>query len=195
MSDAVKQLGEQLNKKKIRYAFLDCEDKGFRILVSPKDKEEVKKLLLHLKWRKQKGPEEIYLYGMEHFSYFENDGISLTVCYQVACRSTLHGEWVPLDRKINNFALTNVRDVDGVSRLCPEDELCYLFAKCVYTEKGFSAEDKIGIEKVLTSIDMDALMPKLEGVFFKFSPRILAMAKEGRFDEIIPALWRFGEYE
>ena len=195
MSDAVKQLWEQLNKSGFKYAALDMDDKQLRILVSPKDKDEVKKLLLRLKWRKEKGPEEIYLYGMGHFSYFEKDGISLTVCYQVACRSTLHGEWVPLDRKINNFALTNVRSVDGVSRLCPEDELCYLLAKCVYTEKGFSNEDQTSIKKAIDSIDNDALMPKLEGVFFKFSPRILTMAKDGRFDEIIPALWRFGEYE
>ena len=133
---------------------------------------------------------------MDHFLYFTMDDVNLVVCCQLACRSTLNGEWVPLDRKINNFALDRVvKDKDTTLPIpAPEDMLCYLLAKCVYTEEEFSEKDIERIENCMNQVKEPQLSDKLEGVFFYFTPSILEMVRKGQYSDIIEALWCYSEY-
>lgn len=102
---------------------------------------------------------------------------------------------MPLDRKINIDILKRVRNGNaGFPVPGYEDELCYLLAKCVYTQKSFSAGDIERIGECLAHADKEVLMPKLEGVFFRFSERVLEMAKKGEYEDIIPSLFKFADY-
>ena len=197
MNDSLKVIDKALKKAGIRYAILDSEEKSCRILISPDQKNDLIKAASGSGWKKLKDKsKDIYLYGMDHFLYFTVNDVKLTVCFQLACRSTLNGEWVPLDRKINNFAMDRIVMAEGADTYepMPEDFLCYLLAKCVYTEKGFSEEDKRRITKCSKKVDTNVLMPKIEGVFFHFSETMLKMIDEGDFEHIIEALWRYAEY-
>ena len=163
MNDEKADLLRQLHSEGIPFALIEDDRNSMRILSSPASRDRIKKLLREQKWaRIKKRDKDIYLYGMDHFLYFKKGSISLTICFQLACRSTLHGEWVPLDRKINHTALAKADHSRVPPSLCPEDELCYLLAKCVYTEKCFSDDDQSRIKRAVERVDERLLMPKIE---------------------------------
>ena len=186
-----------LKEAEIAYAVLDDEDRLLRILIHNSQKKQWMGAAKNkgLKQIKDKSG-DVYLYGMDHFLYYDIDGERLIVCCQLACRSTLNGEWVPLDRKINNGALDKAIYSEEDKAYAPgaEDFLCYLLAKCVYTEGGFSDSDKQRIEQCMSKTKKQVLMPKLEGVFFCFTEKLLQMLEAKDYDSIIEALYRYAEY-
>lgn len=177
------------------YVVLDEEDDLIRILLQSEEKEKIISFLKKNGWKcEKKKSGDKYLYGMERFLEFRLNSQLLIVCFQVACRSTLNGEWIPLDRKINVTALSNRIFIDSIPHLSVEDELCYLLAKDVYTEKNFSNIDQHRIEKCFGNVDIDVLMPKLEGVFFRFSDQMIKMLREKKYSFIIKSFHEFAEY-
>lgn len=195
MNEAFASVCSFLSEKKIRFALLDDSPKEFRLLVSGVSARELKKGFSTLGFKFLCDFEkEKYLYGMDKFLRFFNGEIYVTICFQIACRSTLHGEWVPLDRKINSTALQTIREEGEIPTLSPEDALCYLLAKCVYTEKNFSKEDCEKISENFEIADREKLFFKLEGVFFRFTETMIKMCEEKNFSEIIVSLWEFSDY-
>ena len=200
MSDSDKQILKLAEKASVRIAFLEAAEAGAaaesRILCEKQEREKLAALLKKEGWRENRAVfrQDKYLYGTEPFLAMEKGNARLVLLCQIACRSTLHGEWVPLDRQINLGALDRLRREDGLPRLSCEDELCYLLAKCVYTEKAFAEPDVSRIAVCLKKADREILMPKLTGVFFRFTERLLQLAEEKKYEEIIPSLWRFAEY-
>lgn len=195
MNDTCCSLFRILAKNDIEYAILDVSDSIINILCKAEKKKQVKQALGSDGWKRIKDTSnDVYLYGMDHFLYFENNGMKTVICFQIACRSTLNGEWVPLDRKINTYAMSLIESRDGLSYLCPEDELCYLLAKCVFTKKKFSETDTTRIKNCFGRVSIEKLMPKLEGVFFRFSGKMMDMIRQGDFNNIISSLWQFAEY-
>lgn len=186
---------ETLKKAGIAYALLDEKDKNVRILISEKDRRSIITLAGNVGWKRIKDKSgDLYLYGMQRFLYYSAGAVTLTVCCQLACRSTLNDGWVPLDRKINEEALARCRKENDVMRLGKEEELCYLLAKCVYTDKCFEKEDIERIESCFSGTEKTNVLPKLEGIFFRFSERMLEMLEKKEYEDIIGALWRFAEY-
>ncbi|GEM_PF-6063712 len=186
----------EIQKKSLCFAVLEEREHFSRIFVSLRDKDKVSRIFEDNSWNKLKEtPRESYLYGMEHFCYYESHGEKITVVFQLACRSTLNSAWVPLDRKINLTAIERITlDSNGIPRLCAEDELCYFLAKCVYTDKTFDLQDIKRIESCFAKSDINQLMPKIESVFFRFSQKMLEMVQNKEYDHIINALWAFAEY-
>lgn len=191
----IRVITEALSENGISYALLDNEEKEVRIPISEESREAVKKLAGKAGWKKMKDRSgDLYLYGMKHFLYYLVENCRLIICCQLACRSTLNDGWVPLDRKINGQALSDIRIKDQICYLGAEDELCYLLAKCVYTVKFFKDADRKRLEEDMSTVDAAGLLPKLEGVFFRFTDKILELLHEKKYDDIITALWRFAEY-
>lgn len=186
-----------LKEAEISYAVLDDEDHLLRILIHNSNKKQWMEAAKNKGFKHAKDKSgDIYLYGMDHFLYYDVGGERLIVCCQLACRSTLNGGWVPLDRKINNDALCRVVYSDAVKAysLGAEDFLCYLLAKCVYTESGFSDYDKKRVEQCMGEIKKQVLLNKLEGVFFYFTEILLRMLRAKDYDHVIEALYRYADY-
>ncbi len=191
----VQMVAELLSQEEIPYAVLDEEDSTVRILISEDSRELFKKLAAKMGWKKIKDKSgDLYLYGMRHFLYYSCNGIMLIACCQLACRSTLNNGWVPLDRRINGQALENSRKKEKICYLGAEDELCYLTAKCVYTKKKFNDNDIERIEACMSVVDREMLIPKLEGVFFRFTDRMLQMLDRKEYADIVASLLCFAEY-
>lgn len=192
----VSEIESIFSVKHILFAILDEADEEVRILINSDNKSDARELLTNNGWKYKKDvSNDVYLYGMDHFEYFVKDGRRLTICCQLACRSTLHGEWVPLDRKINNTdLLKNVSKQTCQSDITPENMLCYLLAKGVYTQGKFENDDITRIMQCMKDIDKTILMPKLKGVFFNFSGTILELIKDNEFDHIKERLWSYSCY-
>lgn len=189
------KIAEVISRAGIAYAILDKEGSLVRILISEDSRNLFKTSASKAGWKTIKDKSgDLYLYGMKHFMYYSVNGITLIVCCQLACRSTLNGGWVPLDRKINEHTFENLRSEESIYFLGAEDELCYLTAKCIYTAKNFCTSDVKRIEACMSVINRAALMPKLEGVFFRFTDSLLELLDQRKYDDIIPSLWRFAAY-
>ena len=197
MKNILESLNDALVKADVKAALLDREEKLIRILVNPEQKKEFVQVIKSLGGKQQKDKsKDLYLYGMDHFMYFIVDNVKLIACFQLACRSTLNGEWVPLDRIINNFALDRVvsKKENVMPVPCPEDYLCYILAKCVYTDEQFGEYDIDRIQKCLEETKEPQLSDKLKGVFFNFTTTMITMLKEHKYKDIIEALWCYSEY-
>lgn len=187
-------LFEKFDSNNIKYAILDNMNSEINILIP--EKTLIASIMKSCGFKRIiKNKNDLFLYGMIPFQYYTDGKVDICVCNQVACRSTLNGEWVPLDRKINLNIFSNLRKrSDNLSILCSEDQLCYLLAKSVYTNSCFSIEDINRISVLLNEVDVEKLFPKLEGVFFKFTKQIFEMCKENKFNEIVQAVWSFADY-
>lgn len=184
-----------LSQADIPYAVVDKEEPFVRILIPEDSREAFKTLAAKSGWKKTKDKSgDLFLYGMKHFLYYSVDGIKLNVCCQLACRSTLNNGWIPLDRRINDHLFEYIRLNDGVCYLGAEDELCYLTAKCVYTEKAFGSGDTERIEACMAVADREVLIPRLDGIFFNFTNKLLQLLAEQKYSDIIASLWRFSSY-
>ena len=196
MNDIGNKIAEFAEKTKLQIVFLE-PGKDHWILCDKSDRKTIAGFLKKqgFKGKRSAFRNDKYLYGTDPFMKFEKAGQSVVLVCQIACRSTLHGEWVPLDRKINLDALQRIRrDQAGIPLLSYEDELCYLLAKGVYTEKAFSEDCRKRIGLCMKHVQRDVLLPKLEGVFFCFTEKMLVLLEQERYEDIIPALWRFAEY-
>lgn len=195
MREGTKKIIARLVEKDIPYVLLDEEKEVVRILISANEKEAFIKQAKQWGFKREKDTsKDLYLYGMDHFLYYQAEGENLVVCFQLACRSTLNGEWVPLDRKINNFALNRAVKQKDSMVLGEEDALCYLLAKCVYTKGQFQPYDIERIEDNLKKAEEEALKDKLEGVFFRFTSEMISMLRAKDYENIIEALWCYAEY-
>ncbi len=190
-----KEIVAVLEQAGIAYACLEQSEKDIQLLISESQRDFLKKTVLKSGWKKVKDKSgDLYLYGMKRFMYYSVGDIRVTVCCQLACRSSLNEGWVPLDAKINSQALLDTKEREGFSVLKPEDELCYLLAKCVYTVKEFKKDDIERIKKCFDLSDKEQLLPKLQSVFFRFTERLLQLMGENKYEKIISALWSFAEY-
>lgn len=188
-------LAVSLSQAEIPYAIIDQDETFISILIAEKSRESFKALAAESKWKKIKDKsKDLYLYGMKHFLNYSMNGIKLHVCCQLACRSTLNNGWIPLDRKINDHLFEHIRSINSVCYLGVEDELCYLTAKCVYTEKEFHPADIERIKGCMIAADRTQLVPKLEGIFFHFTDILLQLLTEQRYSDIVASLWRFAAY-
>ena len=138
----------------------------------------------------------LYLYSLKPRLIYQSGQMSIYCNYKLACRSTLNGAWVPLDKCINDGVLERASydQEKGFSVLSPEDEICYLLASCIYTMKQFAPKHREQISRCLENGNKEEIVRKLSKVFFFFTDRLLQLVKSGEYDEVIPALYAFAEY-
>lgn len=186
---------QDLNQSGFSYAVLDDEKELKRLLIASGDKKAVAKWAAAQGWKPLKDRSgDQYLYGMDRFLYYQVEGCRVILCCQAGCRSTLNGEWIPLDRCINLTALQDAVQEGDCRVLCPVDRVCYLLAKGVYTEQHFSEQDRARIFAALEQADPQRLLEKMRMVFFRFAEQMIAMARQGEFDRMRAALWGFADY-
>lgn len=194
MNKLYKDIISTLQKSNVIPILMDYSDTNCLLLVNNLNK--AKSILKKMNVKKLKdNPHELYLYGVDKFGYYSKNGLNLTLCGSLACRSTLNGGWVPLDRKINLSAFDNLRiDPEGYNHLAYDNELCYLLAKCVYTTRYFSEEDCNRIQVCLNYLKDEDVYQKIEGVFFNFSHEILVLCRNACYENIVESVWLFSDY-
>lgn len=188
-----KTLVNFIEKGQYPYCVLDTSDHEINFLISEDADEAVRNAMKG--WRRMKR-KEIYLYSLKPILHYRKKNYEIHYHFRLACRSTLNGAWVPLDRCINVSALENaVTDVNtGFRVLAADDTVCYLLADCIYTKKCFPFEKRNIILKKLEEAGNDILNEKLSKIFFRFSGKLLDMVRKEAFDEIIPMYYAFAEY-
>lgn len=202
-NDQIETVFSELKKKGCRFLVLDLpsefpETTGLlkvRFLVRSEDKRILLEQAVESGWRKKESPEkEGYLYGVEKFLRFILDQVELEFCFQIACRSTLNGSWVPLDRCINYGAIERSVEENGIRLLSPEDRVPYLLANCIYTKKTFTDEDCRLIEEARKKADEKQMREKTGAVFFRFTDKLFSLIDQGEYAGLTDALWRFADY-
>ena len=140
-----------------------------------------------------------FLYGVKNFEFFVNkDKVWLDLNYQLACRSLNAGEWIPLDRKVQDSAWKNkvINKIDNFSyySLGMEDEFVTLVTRSIFDKKEFPKEYRERINELIRLIDVNEVISKFQLIFFKFTSVLLRMLKERQYKMILNRYLSFSEY-
>jgi len=141
----------------------------------------------------------IFLYGVNKFEFFINkDNVLLDLNYQLACRSLNAGEWIPLDRKIQDSAWEDkkLNKIDGFAyySLGMEDEFVALVTRSVFDKKEFQKGYIKRIDELINVIDVNDVIAKFQLIFFKFTSVLLSMLKKRQYEMILDQYISFKEY-
>ena len=141
----------------------------------------------------------IFLYGVDKFEFFVNkDDVLLDLNYQLACRSLNAGEWIPLDRKIQDSAWEN-KKINKFNKftyysLGMEDEFVALVTRSIFDKKEFQKGYIKRIDELINVIDINDVITKFQLTFFKFTPVLLNMLKKRQYEMILDRYISFSEY-
>lgn len=146
---------------------------------------------------------DCFLYGVDQFEFRHNKthNIILDLHYQLAVRSLDAGQWIPLDQTIQQSAWANRRFEKKEGdfsywTLDYIDEIISLVARSIFDKREFPKDyiDRIEQLLCLTNFSEADLKDKLEKIFFKYTPYLIAHIKNGRFREILSDYFKFKEY-
>lgn len=143
-----------------------------------------------------KGSGTVYLYAVYPFEFYKKNGVYIDVCYQLVCKSPNAGEYLPIDMLINSSAWEN-RKIDqqyGWYVLCEEDLLVHLLTRCIFDKKRFEPAYVSKIDELLKIVDMRKLTERLNVVFFRFTPTLLAKLNNHDYSTIRKEYFSFVDY-
>jgi hypothetical protein len=209
----IRKIFSLLNNENINYILMrnvDDElpsklkyDKDIDILVHKKDKKKLINFFKLHQFKEVRHPfkNDIYLYGADRYSfqYNSHNKILFDLNFQILVRSIEAGQWIPLDNCIQTSAWDSKRFVKksgnfGYWTYGFEDELVTLIARCVFDKKEFQRGYIERIKSLLALVDMEEVSIKLCLIFFKFTPYLIKLIKQNRFQEIINSYFEFREY-
>lgn len=171
------------------------------IIINPRDWQQAKDVLLSMKWFEVLHPFDnlrdfTFLYGMRRFKFFIRGNAKLDICFQLACRSTNAGEWVPLDQTIQESVWSN-RKWDE-SRCCyvlsPLDECVHLLARAFFDKQKVTQEYLTRIEHLFNKIDAELLEDRLKLVFFKAAGTVMACLRNRELDQLVDRVRSYDNY-
>jgi len=144
---------------------------------------------------------DLYLYGVDCFEFKRNvkNHILLDLHYQIAVRSLDAGQWIPLDQMIQDSAWNNRHFHKSSEKfsywtLSYEDEFITLLARSIFDKKTFKIGYLNRLNNLHSLIDFDKAVKKLERIFFKYTPALVANIKNYKFENLIDDYLRFKEY-
>ena len=143
---------------------------------------------------------DIFLYSCDKFIFYYNNKnkIYIDIQYELLCRSLNKGEWLPLDKKIQESAWKNKKQISERKftywKLSDEDELVTLIARSVLDKKEFLKNYKKRIEELYTKTNIENIIPKLKLIFFKYTMSLIQQIEERNFDNIVDNYYKFKEY-
>lgn len=208
---AISEVFEILNASKVPYLLLrntgdELPDhlgwgKDIDILVRHQDGIKLRRVLLKNKLIQVRHPlhNDVKLYGVHQFEMFKTQNqVLLDVNYEIAVRSLDRGQWIPLDQVIQLSAWEKSRmvDIGGVSVpvLGSEDLWVCTLARCVFDKKVFSSWHCQALAGLLPLVDLGDVEGKLSLIFFKYTDRLLDLAKKGEYQKIFDDYVSFKDY-
>ncbi len=199
------------NSKKVQYAI--CRDidnalpenyageADIDLVIHPEDWKLAQGVLTQQNWFEVLHPFDnltdfVFLYGVKRFRFFVRGSAKLDICFQLTCRSTNAGEWIPLDQEIQDSVWAN-RKWDDL-RLCytlsPIDEIVHLLARAYYDKKGFTEAYRLRIQELFLGIDESDLEHRLRLVFFRAAAEVMLCMRTGEIGEIVARVNAFHDY-
>lgn len=176
--------------------------KDIDILIRWQDRKIVELLLKQNGFQKIPHPllKDQFLYGVHPFRFFKSRRSYFFIDFQfeLACRSLNQGEWIPLDRVIQETAWESVSyhrigemDIPGLPLVC---EWIHLLTRCIFDKQRFDGGYTRRIER-LTFQNSDVELYEVSRlVFFKFAEPLLNLIKAGKYDQIISQHLSFKDY-
>lgn len=179
---------------------LYSSDKDIDIIIRPESRKQFIQYLHSNKWKRVEHPlgevSTIFLYAMTPFEFYLKEGLRLDICYQLSCKSTNAGEWMPIDRSINQMMWTRIKRNNnfGWYELSTEDELIHLLTRCIFDKKNFNIAYQNRIEELLEKVNIETIKIELNKVFFKFTDNLLDLLIKKKYNCIIKDYLTFKEY-
>jgi hypothetical protein len=198
-----------LNENNIEYILLRNIDselprnlskkKDIDIIVKIEDKHKLEKAFLKKKWQKIKHPysKVPYLYSMNPFDFYNLEGLHIDVAYEIACRSIITRQWIPLDQRIQEDLWKYkkvVNDLPWKYILSNEIEMVHLLTRCIFDKKTFNDGYIRRINELYPFSSREILSEYLDLVFFKFRPTLLKMVDNREYHIIINEYLTFKDY-
>ena len=196
-----------LNIKNISHELPDHLDDGkdIDILVSPSDEQKFCETMAANGYEPityPYGPANGWVlgYNLPENKFFKKQGITQTffvdACFMLKCKSLMPKVMVPLNHGFNDGALRDKvwnKELHAFE-LDEKRLLGYLIVRSVLTKRSFS-QGYIGeIEQRRDLLDDPEETALLEQEFFKFTPDLIKMIKDGRYQEIFSAYLGFTGY-
>lgn len=192
-------VASQLEAVSMDYRVLDVQDKMVTMMLHHDDRTKLNEILKSRKFKpcihpmgKKSGYR--FLYRMDEFLLYKYDGVYLEVFFQLPCASLTPKTWMPLDMSIQTRLWEQKSRQDNMLWV---DELNqYIFHLCwvIFVNNGFSPYEKgflIAHKDVLDDLEFTRLASL---VFFKFTPDLVRLLREDRFDDILPLYYQFSNY-
>lgn len=117
--------------------------KDIDIIVYEKDKDKFHKFMKQNKFTQVRHPWNfennfVFLYAMDPLEFYVKDIFHLDICYQLCCRSSDHGEWLPIDQMVQKSVWENRRKnlQYGYFQLSAEDEFVHLITRCIFDKNA-----------------------------------------------------------
>lgn len=207
-------LFNELNRKQINYLLIRNinnelpynlerkKDIDLLIQNNAENKEKFYKILKKLGYKTILHPNrnDTFLYSTNKFifKYNKKNDIYLDIQYDILCRSLNKGEWLPLDEKIQTSSWEN-RQKKEVGEfvfwsLSDEDELICLIARSILDKRKFLNNYKKRIVELYSQVNIEDLIPKLELIFFKYTPKLLGQIQKKEFDSVLDNYIKYKEY-
>ena len=202
---------ELLNKNSIKYILLRNINnelpsklemgKDIDILIDKKDENKIVSFFKKNGYVSIPHPfkNDIFLYGVDRFEFKYNNNILFDLNFQIAVRSLDAGQWIPLDRKIQESAWDNRRfeqitEKFGYWALSFEDEFICLVARSIFDKKEFQSGYVKRIEELKSKINIIDVEEKLKLIFFKYTPNLFKQINNKDYKNIIKNYLQFNEY-
>lgn len=176
-------------------------NKDIDILVRPENKTEIHAFFIANQFMEIRHPlaNDIRLYGVDAFRMYKNlEGLLIDVNFQAVVKSLDQGQWIPLDQAIQKELWLNRRFVligdEHVPMPSVEDLFVLTLCRCILDKKNFTVWGRALLGQAIAECDIERLRKKLELVFFKFTPRLIDLVWNSKFDEIVPCYLSFSDY-
>ncbi|PIE67559.1 MAG: hypothetical protein CSA23_02980 [Deltaproteobacteria bacterium] len=176
--------------------------KDIDILVRWKDIETFENLLKENGFKKVPHPffGDQFLYGVHPFRKYRNTSSNFFIdChFELACRSLNQGEWIPLDRVLQErawrfFGYHRIGKIN-LNTLDPCCEWIHLLTRCIFDKRLFSKGYTLRIRQLSTQLSDDEQYETARLVFFKFTEPLLNLIRTDRFSDIIREHLTFKDY-
>jgi hypothetical protein len=120
----------------------------------------------------------------------------IDINFKLCCKSLSAKIWIPLDDEINSSIWKNkVWDMENNWWYMDEYNLIvYLVVRCIFDKKYFSKEYIYEIDSRRELLNNSCVISKLKKVFFLFTPTLLYLLYERKYDDIIQSYISFAEY-
>jgi len=174
--------------------------KDIDLLVKYNDRKKIVQFLNKNGYRKINHPlkNDLFLYGVNPFEMFNKYDVLIDLNYQLTCRSLNAGEWIPLDRKIQDSAWKNkmIHEYNQLRyfKLGIEDEFVSLISRSIFDKREFQPAYINTINQCLLNIDKENVIEKLELIFFRYTPILFEKIQNNDYNSIIESYLAFKAY-
>lgn len=198
-----------LNENEINYALLRnienelpnnlSKKKDIDIIVKVEDRNKLENILIKNGWVKINHPHRKvpFLYSMHPFDFYNLNGLHIDVAYELACRSLITREWLPLDQKIQAELWVYRKELlhsPWKYMLSYEIEIVHLLTRSIFDKRTFNDGYIYRINEIYPLCDVNILSEYLDLVFFKFRNSLLRMIEKKEYNKIINEYLTFKDY-